>query len=295
MSRYTTMALTALAMLAFAGNSLLCRQALHGTGIDPASFTVLRLLAGAVMLWLVMRFRAPAAGAAGTRGSWTSALALFTYAAGFSYAYLSLTAATGALLLFAAVQATMTGHGLWQGERLGWQPSLGLCIACGGLLLLLMPGLSAPPLAGAVLMMAAGAAWGIYSLRGRGTGDPTAATAGNFLRTVPFALLLAMLATPWRSLDAAGVAYALASGALTSGLGYALWYRALPALRATSAATVQLSVPALAAAGGVVLLGEPLSPRLVFASAAILGGIALVTLNRRAGTAKAQMASAPRH
>ncbi len=278
MSPLRLLLLTGLAMLAFAGNSLLCRVALAETAIDAASFTSIRLASGALALWLIVRLRGAATGG----GNWLSALALFAYAAGFSYAYLSLSAATGALLLFGAVQATMIGYGLWAGERLKPGQSVGMLLAGGGLLGLLLPGLSAPPLGGAVLMLAAGVAWGVYSLRGRGGGDPTAVTAGNFLRALPFAAALSLLALPAARLDPAGVGYALASGALASGVGYAIWYTALPGLRATSAASVQLSVPVIAALGGVALLGEALSLRLVLASVAILGGVALVILGRAA-------------
>ena len=276
-----TMTLTALAMLAFAGNSLLCRMALKTTAIDPASFTTLRLLSGALVLWLLVRVR-ERRGTYAADGNWPSALALFAYAAGFSFAYVSLSAATGALLLFGAVQATMIGHGLWAGERFQRLQWVGLVLALVGLLGLLLPGLSAPPLAGALLMLGAGVAWGIYSLRGKGAGDATRVTAGNFLRAAPLAALLSVAMLHSASVDSAGVWYALASGAFASGMGYAIWYTALPALKATQAATVQLSVPVIAAAGGVVLLAEPLSLRLVLASVAILGGIALVILEKPA-------------
>ena len=274
-----TTALTCLAMIAFAGNSLLCRYALKETDIDPGSFTVIRLVAGAVMLWLIVRLRS---GPRDGGGNWLSALALFGYAAGFSFAYASLPAATGALLLFGAVQVTMVGHGLWRGERLhGWQWG-GAVLAFAGLVGLLLPGLSAPSLQGALLMLGAGVAWGIYSLRGRGAGDPTQVTAGNFLRTLPIALVL----LPWFyshvSFDGLGVLCAIASGALASGIGYAIWYTALPRLRATTAATVQLSVPVLAALGGVALLAEPVTVRLGLSAIAVLGGIALVILQGRA-------------
>ena len=276
-----TMTLTALAMLAFAGNSLLCRMALKTTAIDPASFTTLRLVSGALVLWLLVRVR-ERRGTYTADGNWPSALALFAYAAGFSFAYVSLSAATGALLLFGAVQATMIGHGLWAGERFQRLQWVGLVLALVGLLGLLLPGLSAPPLAGALLMLGAGVAWGIYSLRGKGAGDATRVTAGNFLRAAPLAALLSVAMLHSASVDSAGVWYALASGAFASGMGYAIWYTALPALKATQAATVQLSVPVIAAAGGVVLLAEPLSLRLVLASVAILGGIALVILEKPA-------------
>ena len=209
-------------------------------------------------------------------------MALFAYAAAFSFAYVSLTAATGALLLFGAVQATMIGRGLWQGERFSRRQLAGFGAALAGLVGLLLPGLAAPPLTGALLMIVAGVAWGIYSLRGRGAGDATAVTAGNFIRSIPFAVVLSVVMLPLLSFDTAGAAYAVASGALASGVGYAIWYTALPLLRATQAATVQLSVPVIAALGGVLLLGEALTPRLLLASVAILGGIALVVLEKRA-------------
>ena len=273
--------LTSLAMLAFAGNSLLCRLALKHTSIDAASFTAIRLVSGAVMLFLIVKLRHKTAVG---RGNWLSAFALFAYAAGFSFAYVSLPAATGALLLFGAVQATMIGHGLWAGERLRGLQLLGLLLAFGGMVGLLLPGLAAPPLLGSILMLGAGVAWGVYSLRGKGAGDPTSVTAGNFMRAVPMAMVLSLLLSQpavHASLDMAGFGYALASGALTSGLGYAIWYTALPALKATQAATVQLSVPVIAALGGIVFLGESLTLRLILASIAVLGGIALVILERR--------------
>lgn len=282
MSPLRIFGLTALAMLAFAGNSLLCRLALKHTSIDAASFTSIRLVSGAVMLFLIVKLRPRAAVGS---GNWLSAFALFAYAAGFSFAYVSLPAATGALLLFGAVQATMIGHGLWAGERLRSLQLLGLLLAFGGMVGLLLPGLAAPPLLGSVLMLGAGVAWGVYSLRGKGAGDPTGVTAGNFLRAAPMAVVLGLLllsSTEMRAaVDTAGSYYALASGALTSGIGYAIWYTALPALKATQAATVQLSVPVIAALGGIVFLGEALTLRLILASIAILGGIALVILERR--------------
>lgn len=270
--------LTSLAMIAFAGNSLLCRLALKYTGIDVATFTTLRLVSGALTLWLAarMRRRTPAA-----KGSWLSAFALFAYAAAFSFAYVSLPAAMGALLLFGAVQATMIGYGVWTGECLSKIQLVGLALAFGGLVSLLLPGLAAPPLRGSILMLAAGAAWGIYSLRGKSAGNPIDVTAGNFLRAVPFVVGLSVITLSRASIDMSGAWYALASGALASGLGYAIWYTALPALRAIDAATVQLSVPVIAAAGGIIFLGEPITLRLISASAAILGGIALVIVKKQ--------------
>ena len=272
-SQVTT--LTAVAMLAFAGNSLLCRVALAGAQMDAASFTTLRLASGALMLWLLARTRS----GAGT-GNWGSALALFAYAAGFSLAYLELTAATGALLLFGAVQVTMIGFGLVSGERLGAWQWLGVAAALAGLTGLLLPGLQAPPLAAALWMLGAGVAWGLYSLRGRGAGDTVRVTAGNFLRAVPLAIVLNVVLREQFAVSSLGVACAVASGALASGLGYAIWYRVLPQLRASAAATVQLSVPLLAAVGGVLFLGELSSMRLGIASVAILGGVALVLKQR---------------
>jgi drug/metabolite transporter (DMT)-like permease len=275
--------LTTVTMLAFAGNSLLCRAALAGTGIDAASFTAIRLASGALCLAALAHLLRPSARGG---GSWPSALALFSYAAFFSFAYLSLTAATGALLLFGAVQATMIAYGLWNGERFMPLQLTGLALAVGGLVFLLLPGLAAPPLLGALLMLAAGVAWGCYSLRGHRGGDPIRVTAGNFLLSVPLAVVLLLLMREELSVDAAGVAYAIASGAIASGVGYAIWYTVLPSLRSTTAATVQLSVPAIAAAGGALLLGEPITLRLLFASAAILGGIWMVIRIGKAGHAK---------
>lgn len=271
---------TVLALVAFAGNSLLCRAALAHTHIDAATFTTVRLLSGALVLSCLVWLRG---GVRKGRGNWLSALALFAYAAGFSFSYLHLTAAAGALLLFGAVQTTMIGYGIWAGERMRWLQIMGLVLACGGLIGLVLPGLSAPPLTGALLMLGAGAAWGIYSLRGQGGGDSLKVTAGNFTRAAPMTLVLSLLLAARTSLDPVGLVYAFLSGALTSGVGYAIWYTALPFLKSTTAATVQLSVPILAALGGVFFLGETLTLRLLVASVAIIGGIALVVLTGKAG------------
>lgn len=271
--------LTLVTMVAFAGNSLLCRLALRATHIDAASFTFMRLSCGALMLWLIVRLRS---GSVSAHGSWLSAFALFTYAAGFSFAYLSLPAAAGALILFGAVQATMIGYGLWRGERLRIVQASGLLLACAGLIGLLSPGLSAPPLEGSLLMIVSGIAWGAYSIRGRGVGDATASTAGNFIRAVPFAVVVSLLMLPRAAFDLTGAAYAALSGAVASGLGYSIWYSVLPHVRATNAATIQLSVPIIAALGGVAFLQESITMRLILASIAVLGGIALVILGRGA-------------
>jgi drug/metabolite transporter (DMT)-like permease len=277
--------LTLLAMVAFAGNSLLCRAALKQTNIDAASFTLIRIFSGAVALWLILKIqsmlRVERTPSPLVEGNWPSALALFAYAAAFSFAYNSLSAGTGALLLFGAVQATMILWSLRQGERLHAIQLVGLALAVSGLVLLVLPGLSAPPLIGSILMLGAGVAWGIYSLRGKQSSNAVAATAGNFLRAVPLAAIVSLSLLPWARLDRAGIVYAVISGAFASGVGYAIWYTALPGLKATSAATVQLSVPVLAATGGILLLGESLTLRYVFASVAVLGGIALVVIEKR--------------
>ena len=265
--------LTLIAMVAFAGNSLLCRVALKQTSIDAASFTFIRIASGALALWLIVRIRGASPQKA---GSWFSAAALFAYAAGFSFAYITLPAGTGALLLFGAVQATMIFWALRRGEQMDLRQRLGLALALAGLVALVFPGLSAPPLVGSILMIVAGIAWGVYSLRGKNAGHPAAATAGNFLRAVPMAAVLSLAFLPWARLDRAGIGYAIVSGAIASGVGYAIWYTALPSLRAASAASVQLIVPVLAALGGILFLGEQITLRFFLAAIAVLGGIGLV-------------------
>lgn len=270
------------ALVCFAANSILCRLALAGTSIDPTSFTTIRVASGAAMLGLLLMLergggrRALLAG-----GDWASAAALYAYAILFSFAYISLSAGTGALLLFGAVQLTMLGAAYRQGERFDLLQAIGLALAVGGVVGLLAPGASAPPPISAALMLGAGVAWGLYSLRGRRSEEPLADTAGNFLRALPLALVLSLGLVSSARIDAEGVIYAVLSGALASGLGYALWYAALRGLSAARAATLQLAVPVLAALGGVVFIGEALTPRLVVASAAVLGGIALVVRARR--------------
>jgi drug/metabolite transporter (DMT)-like permease len=278
-TRLRTATLTTLALLAFAGNSLLCRAALAHTDIDPASFTAIRILSGAMMLVLLLAFRPGPVPAA---GSWRSAAALFAYALAFSYAYTGLTAGTGALLLFGAVQATMLVLGLFTGTRWRLLQALGLALALAGLVGLLWPGLSAPPLPPALLMLGAGAAWGIYTLRGRGLPDALAASTGNFMRAAPLAVIAAGVAWAGLKPDFEGALLALASGALTSGLGYAIWYSALRGLSPQAAGSTQLGVPVITALAGVLLLGEAIDLRLALASIAVLGGIALTLDWRRA-------------
>ena len=270
---------TALAMTAFAANSVLARLAMATGEAGPWSFTALRIASGALVLALLVSPRKAIAS-----GSWASGAALFAYAAAFSIAYLTLATGTGALILFALVQLTMIGWALTSGESLSAQRWAGLVMAIGGLVWLLLPGLEAPPLEGALLMAVSGVAWGIYSLRGRGQSQPTAQTAGNFLRA---SVIVAVLSVPAFFLLAettpslAGILYAVASGAITSGLGYAIWYAALRDMSASLAGIAQLTVPAIAAAGGVVFLSEPVTLRFFIATLLILGGVGLASLTRR--------------
>ena len=279
--------LTTLGMIAFAGNSILCRAALAETDIDAGSFTSLRLVSGAIMLWLLLQLQSrraivdetTVAGETKTvGGDWLSALALFVYAAGFSYAYINLPAGAGALLLFGAVQISMISAGLMAGEKLGVWQIAGYGLAFIGLVGLLLPGAEAPPLFASLLMVVAGIAWGMYSLWGRKGGAPLYNTGGNFVRAVPMTAVLSWVFMNDIQLDADGILLAIASGALASGIGYAIWYAALPALKATTAAIVQLSVPIIAALGGLIWLDEAITLRLMLCSAAVLGGIAVFVL-----------------
>ncbi|POP52084.1 DMT family transporter [Zhongshania marina] len=281
MSHLRLALLTTTAILAFAANSLLCREALAGGHIDAATFTLVRLIAGAVMLALLLlgKFRRFTMG-----GSWIAASSLFGYAAAFSFAYISLSAGTGALILFGAVQSTMISYGLWTGERLSSQKVFGASLAFAGLVWLMLPGIEAPPLFAALTMFAAGVFWGLYSLLGKQAIEPTIATAGNFIRAIPFAIILFWLMADAEHTSLLGLVYAVASGALASGLGYALWYAVLPALPATNAATIQLSVPVLAALGGVLFLDEQLTLRFILASILVLGGITLFIKSRHQST-----------
>ncbi len=278
----TTFLLTALTMLAFAANSVLCRLALGAATIDAASFTAVRLASGAGMLWLLVLLQrrrtasGTAASAPGKSGaSHLSALALFAYAICFSLAYRQLSTASGALLLFGFVQLTMIGWGLWRGERPRPLAVLGIFLALGGLVYLSWPGVTAPPPLAAAMMAIAGIAWGVYSLRGRQVSQPLTANAVHFLWALPLALVVSAVSVESRVWTPYGVLLAVLSGALASGVGYALWYRVLPRLAAIRAATVQLSVPVLAALLGALVVGEPVTVRVVVAGMLILGGIAL--------------------
>ena len=270
--------LVAFTLVAFASNSLLCRLALRQTSIDPATFTTVRILSGAFILVLAGRLKGQSPWQS---GGWISAFALFVYAATFSFAYLDLPAGTGALLLFVAVQVTMIVTALVQGERLRLLQWLGLITALAGLVYLILPGLAAPSPQGTVLMLSAGTAWGIYSLRGRRNTDAIATTAGNFLRALPLALISSLFFFQRTRLDPLGLSYGAISGAITSGLGYVIWYTALPHLRSSAAATVQLSVPVLAAIGGMIFLDELFTARFALSALAILGGIAFVVVQPR--------------
>lgn len=273
--------MTTLAMLAFAGNSVLCRLALEQGAIDPASFTSIRLLSGAIVLCLLLwatnstQYRQLLSM---QQSTWWGGFALFGYAAGFSFAYLSLPTGTGALILFASVQITMLALAFAQGNRFTlWQWS-GFALALIGLVYLLLPGISAPPLLGALLMAVAGIAWGVYSIMGKKVDNPTQSTAENFIRASIITLLLSVIFISQVEISVTGFLFAIASGAITSGLGYAIWYAVLPHLAPASAASLQLTVPVLATIGGLIWLNEALSIRLVLASIAILGGVAMVVL-----------------
>jgi len=273
---------TAAALLAFAANSLLCRLALGGLNIDAASFSVIRLTSGAITLFILMRIsrkRVPWKQC----GNWTSASMLFLYVITFSFAYLSLSAGTGALILFGAVQITMVFGALRSGESPGGIEWMGIMMAAAGLVYLLLPGLSAPSPVGSALMLTSGTAWGIYSLRGRQSDGALTHTAGNFIRALPMIAVTGLISMPWMHASAEGVALAVLSGALASGVGYAIWYMALRGLTATRAAVVQLSVPVFTAMGGAVFLAEMITGRLILSSIIILGGIWITIIGHRAG------------
>jgi len=267
-------------MVAFASNSLLNRLALGRESIDAVSYTTVRLVSGALVLWLIASLRKDSAEPK-VRGNWISAAMLFLYAIAFSFAYLSLSAGTGALILFGTVQVTMILSALRSGERPQLLEWLGVLLALGGLVYLVLPGLRAPSPLGSALMSIAGVAWGVYSRRGRGATSPLADTTGNFIRAVPFILAVLLVSLNGVHLSQTGILLAVLSGAIASGVGYVIWYAALSGLTATRAAIVQLSVPVLAAWAGVVFLAEDVSLRLILAAALILGGIALAIAGRR--------------
>jgi drug/metabolite transporter (DMT)-like permease len=310
---------TAVAMVSFAGNSVLCRLALEQGSIDPASFTSVRLLSGALMLCILLfsipklifqktefadkaaadpeanlnnvgmgLYRTPVNQDAFftnlghlftlKQSNWSGGLALFFYAAGFSFAYITLPAGTGALILFAAVQITMLSHALIQGSRFSFAQWFGFAMALIGLVYLFLPGITAPPISGALLMVVAGIAWGIYSILGKRVTNPTQSTAENFIRASIITAPLSLVFINSMSVSATGLMFAIISGAMTSGIGYVIWYAVLPKLKEAPSASLQLTVPVIAAVGGVIWLGEEVSIRLALASIIILGGVAMVVL-----------------
>jgi len=272
--------LTAFALIAFAANSILCRMALGNGAIDPASFSTVRLVSGAVVLWLIVK---ASLGVKADKhpGSWWSAAMLFLYAAAFSFAYVSLNAGVGALILFGAVQATMITAGLLKGERPPMLAWCGLAIALAGLVYLVFPGLAAPSFSGAALMAVAGFAWGIYSLRGLGVTNPVAVTGDNFLRSVPMTAMVSLILLPGLQLSSEGILLAGLSGGLTSGIGYVVWYAALRYISAIRAAMLQLLVPVVAAGGGVLLLSEQVTLRLILSGILIIGGVGLTLKSKK--------------
>lgn len=272
--------LTSFALFAFAFNSILCRAALGSAEADASGFTAVRLVSGAIVLaaifFLTGKTKCPV-----KTGNWASSLFLFIYAICFSFAYLGLTTGAGALILFGCVQMTMIGSAIVKGELPGGLEWLGLVIAVGGLVYLVFPGLSAPPLVGSLLMGVSGIAWGFYSLRGKKSDDALADTAGNFVRSVPFALIAAIPFLSQLRLSSRGIVMAVLSGAVASGLGYTAWYAALKYHSSTRAAVLQLAVPLIAALGGVLFLSESADLRLGIASVLILGGIAVTIIGSR--------------
>lgn len=270
----------ALSLVAFAANSIFCRLALMGGDIDPDSFTAIRLISGAVFLLIMLRSNTAQRPAG---GSWWGGMCLFLYAYLFSIAYVELGAGAGALVLFGAVQVTMFLFSWAKGERVTARVLVGMLIAFGGLVTLMLPGASTPAMGGVALMLMSGVAWGTYSLIGKGSTNPVADTAGNFVRSVPFVACLILVtgfASPWH-MNGAGVLYALGSGVLASGAGYAIWYGVVKRIPAHNAATLQLSVPVIAMLGGVCFLGEPVSIRFVVTTAVVLAGVALAIIPGR--------------
>ena len=274
-----TITLTALALIAFAANSVLCRLALGSAAIDAASFTTIRLLSGTIVLLIIIRCVGTNT-ATCSKGSWTASIMLFIYAAAFSYAYISLDTGTGALILFGSVQITMLLLSVIIGARLHPTEWIGAMIAFGGFVYLILPGVSAPSTLGFFLMSLAGIAWGIYTLKGSNSDSPLTDTTYNFLRTTPFVLLLALIGIGSMNVSSEGIILALMSGGITSGIGYTIWYIALRDISSTQAAVLQLSVPIIAALGGVVFVAEPVTMRLLISCILVLGGILLVIMGK---------------
>lgn len=268
---------TVFALVAFAANSILCRMALRTASIDPATFTSIRFLAGAIVLCLILLLSSKRLS---LRGHWVSAGVLNAYAVGFSFSYINLTAGTGALLLFGAAQIIMIGAGFLAGERVNKFMAVGWLVAVAGIIILTAPSVSAPPLLASAEMLTAGIFWGWFSLRGRGSKDPIIENAGIFVCSVPIALSVNLAHLAPVATTTHGILLAALSGSIASGLGYAAWYTALPKLKAITAANLQLAVPALAALGGALLFGEAITLRLLVSAAMVLGGVALATASR---------------
>lgn len=274
-----TSLLTCLALIAFAANSVLCRMALGADSIDAASFTVIRLLSGSIVLLIIISVIKRDKNTS-KKGSWLASFMLFLYAVTFSYAYVSLDTATGALILFGSVQMTMILLSLFLGTRLHLAESLGVGLAFSGFVYLVLPGVTAPSTIGFVLMVIAGAAWGIYTLKGRESKSPLMDTSYNFLRTTPFVIVLAIVTVGSSNYSAEGILLAVLSGAITSGVGYTIWYIALGGLSFVQAAVLQLSVPIIAALGGVIFVSEAITLRLTVSSVMVIGGILMVILGK---------------
>lgn len=278
-SLFKVIILTSLALIAFAANSVLCRLALGNDAIDASSFTVIRLLSGTIALLIIISISRDTTKAT-TKGSWVASFMLFLYATAFSYAYISLDTGTGALILFGAVQITMILLSLIAGTRLHISEWVGVAIAFLGFVYLILPGVTTPSITGFMLMTVAGIAWGVYTLKGRSSKNPLMDTAYNFLRTTPFVVLLALFTMNHINYSSEGILLALLSGALTSGIGYTIWYIALGGLSSTQAAVLQLSVPVIAAFGGVLFVSEAITARLAISAAMVLGGILIVILGQ---------------
>ena len=270
-----------LALIAFAANSVLNRLALSNGSIDAPSFTIIRLLSGAIVLFIILSIKNTKISSSSSKGSWISSLMLFTYAITFSLAYITLDTATGALILFAAVQISMLLISLFTGTRLSSAEWLGVFTAFTGFVYLVYPDLGTPSAKGFILMSIAGTAWGVYTLNGRGSQDALADTAYNFIRTSPLVLILLLLSYSKANYSSQGIILAMLSGAIASGIGYTFWYAALKGLSSTQAAVVQLSVPVIAALGGVLFVSEQITQRLVISIVFILGGILLVVLGKK--------------
>jgi drug/metabolite transporter (DMT)-like permease len=276
-----TILFTGLALIAFAANSVLCRLALGGSAIDASTFTIVRLLSGVIVLTVILNIsKINSNSSPSTKGSWPASIALFLYAFTFSFAYVTLETATGALILFGSVQITMILLTIFSGNRLHISEWVGMAIAFAGFVYLVLPGVTTPSVIGFFLMTVSGIAWGVYTLKGRGSKSPIMDTAYNFLRTLPFVIILAIITMKYAHYSAEGILLAALSGGIASGIGYMIWYSALSGLSVTQAAVLQLLVPVIAAFGGIIFVSESISLRLAVSSTMILGGILMVVLGR---------------